>query len=158
MEVGFCLRLACDFRIIILITHAATEAGQSSSAFLTRGTGAGAPERVLPLNLIYIRLLTQMMEQDWNLFNFQALKLDLCGPLHWPCFIALRAAQPCVYRDPVSSSSSLFQPGLVAGVRSGAGSWEGDGFLHSRVTPCTPFPCFIWTSSRHIYVDLFFRH
>lgn len=55
------------------------EAGQSSSAFLMKGTGAGAPERVLPLNLIYIRLLTEMMEQDWNLFNFQDLKLDLCA-------------------------------------------------------------------------------
>lgn len=65
--------------MIILMRHTATVAGQSSSAFIMRWTGAGAPESVLPLNLICIHLLTEMMEQDRNLFNFQALKLDLCA-------------------------------------------------------------------------------
>lgn len=44
-----------------------------------RETGSGAQERVPPLNLICIHLLKEMKKQGWILFNFHALKLDLCS-------------------------------------------------------------------------------
>lgn len=100
MQIGFLWRLSGNFKIIILIKHAVTKSGQRSSASLWGGNWAGAPERGLPLSLIYIYLLVKMTEQDWILFNFHALQWNLCLSPPFTLFHPLCAAQPSVYRDP----------------------------------------------------------
>ena len=144
MQMSFLWRLSGNFKIIILIKHAAIKAGQRSSASLWEGNWAGAPERGLPLNLIYIHLFLKMMEQDWILFNFHALQWNLCSvPSIYPVSSFVCSTAQCLQRlmsHPsvrVCLGRALWQElGGVAGRRPP---------LHSRITSYVPFLCLIWT-------------
>lgn len=121
MQMGFLWRLSGNFKIIILIKHAATKSGQRSSASLWGGNWAGAPERGLPVSLIYIYLLVQMTEQDWILFNFHALQWNLCLSPPFTLF------HLCVQHSPVSTEtheSSQWEGPSGQGLMAGAG-WRG---------------------------------
>ena len=117
------LRIFCNSRIILLIKHAVTEAGQKSPASFWQENPSGARERGPPRNPRHIRVLIRMAKQDRILFDFHILELNLCSA-------------PSVY--PVSS--------LVCRARGRSRWWwEGGRPLGSRVIPCMPFPCLIWT-------------
>lgn len=85
-------------------------------------TELGFQKGFFPLNLIYIHLLIKMMKQDWILFNFHALKLNLHStPSVYPissfvCCTALYLQRPWV----IPVGERLFPQGLRAGAGRGS--------------------------------------